>query len=354
MGRRFFDSPWMPQAFADRRQRSYSMTSLEHCSTRAASGSCLKTRIPFFAYNFLSDFELNAAQPWLPTMTRDTGSGGWDVLGHDVTSPFGVAASVLTVNSRWVEFFARSSCDVTTYKTVRTRKTEPSAFPHWRFLRNASHSFPVGAFPKEFTTDDSNWPSQNGEFSTANSFGVPSDDPIVWQPDFQAAKKAMDPDQLLILSVMGTSPEHPGDRRIEEDFALAAEYGVQADATVIELNLSCPNTVDRDGSVRTDLICKSPSATRAVVDAVRDRLGDPATQLIIKMSWMPKDQLAAVIRPLLRDRVIQGVSGINTMQVAVRQSSGEEAFPGRLPAGVSGTAIREHARFCSKLQCTKK
>lgn len=303
----------------------------------------LEAGTPFFSYDYLQDFELNAAQPWFPLPTRHQGTPRWQLLSKRVSVPFGVAASVLTVNARWVEFFARTGCDVNTYKTVRSSPRKPLNYPHWRFLHGARRPYPVGEFPDEFVAEDENWPADRSAFSTANSFGVPSEDPDTWQQDFAQAKETMGGDQVLLLSVIGTHPSGPRDRSLYDDFAVTARLAEQAGADIIELNLSCPNTLGPEGKQHTDLVCMSPDATRTVVEKVRESLARPDTQLLIKVSWMPRPQARAVVAPLLSEHLIQGVTGINTMQAAIETPSGHEVFPGRKWAGVSGAAIRNHA-----------
>ena len=119
-------------------------------------------------------------------------------------------------------------------------------------------------------------------------------------------------------------------------------------APAIELNLSCPNSFDPvTKKIREDLICESPETTADIVKGVRDGL-QKNTKLVIKMAHMPRELLEQVVVPLAHE--INGVSGINTLQMEVRKSDGSPAFLGtredpaapRTRAGVSGVAIREY------------
>lgn len=303
----------------------------------------LEAQIPFFAYDYLSDFELNAAQPWLPAPSRKPGFEKWRVFDQRVSTPFGVAASVLTVNARWIEFFSRTGCDFNTYKTVRSRQRRANRYPHWRILQGAASPYETGKFPDQFVAEPRNWPKNHSAFSTANSFGVPSEDPDFWQPDFRDARKAIASDQLLMLSVIGTEPDKKADADLATDFATTARLGEEAGAEIIELNLSCPNTIDSRGEIKKALICASAEATRQVVEKVRNRLVHDSTQVTIKVSWMNRELLREVTLPLLADKLIQGVAGINTMQAEILDGKGKQVFPGRALAGVSGAAIRDHA-----------
>jgi len=53
---------------------------------------------------------------------------------HELNSPLGIPASVLTINSGWIEPFSRLGFDILTYKTCRTREFGPHTFPHIKFL----------------------------------------------------------------------------------------------------------------------------------------------------------------------------------------------------------------------------
>jgi dihydroorotate dehydrogenase len=298
---------------------------------------------PLFAYDYVSDFELNATHPWFPAPAREKGPANWRVLDRWVTTPFGVAASVLTVNAHWVEFFSRTGCDFNTYKTVRSRPRKAHPYPHWRFLEDRVAPYEVGKFPDYFFTRDDNWPGDRADFSTANSFGVPSEDPDVWQPDYADAKRRLGEDQLLPLSVIGTPPDSPGDLDLADDFALTAQLGEGAGADMLELNLSCPNTLDDESVPGSELVCMSPDATRLIIEKVKHALPSDDTKIIIKMSWMPYELTKEVLTPLVTEGLIDGVSGINTIKARIFDPSESRAFPGREHAGVSGRAIRKYA-----------
>ena len=170
--------------------------------------------------------------------------------------------------------------------------------------------------------------------SSVNSFGVPSPEPEEWMADLERAVAAVGDEQLLLVSVMGEGDDLAG------DFARTALMAQEAGATVVELNLSCPNTLDRSAAGVKPPLCLDADATAAVVEAVRRGLDD-RTGLVAKLSWLDADRLAALVPRLAP--LVDGIAGINTVQSRVRRSDGTPTFPGRELAGLSGIAIRESA-----------
>src|SRR5258708_23739097 len=56
------------------------------------------------------------------------------VGGYTVNFPFGISASVLTRNSKAIEFYSSWGFDILTYKTVRSVQREPHDEPTWVFI----------------------------------------------------------------------------------------------------------------------------------------------------------------------------------------------------------------------------
>lgn len=294
--------------------------------------------LPTPAYDVLGSYRDNLAAPIGPrgTPRPDTGGRRWRVLGHDVGFPIGVPACVLNGGEAWVRHFAANGYDVLTYKTVRSRATEPSPQPNWAFAPRADRSAPPGA-ATEVTADPWDWIAPgSAEVSTVNSFGVPSPPPQEWMADLERSLAAVGEDQLLLVSVMG-SGDGPA---LVEDFAATARLAQEAGATVVELNLSCPNTLSAaPGGVRPPL-CLDADATVAVVEGVRRSLED-RTGLVAKLSWLDPARLAALVPRLAP--LVDGVAAINTVPRRVRRSDGAPTFPGRELAGLSGVAVRDWA-----------
>ncbi|SDY22736.1 Dihydroorotate dehydrogenase [Geodermatophilus africanus] len=295
--------------------------------------------VPTPAYDVLRSYRDNLTTPVGPRLARRPVAGGrrWRVLGRDVGFPIGVPACVLNGGEEWVRHFAANGYSVLTYKTVRSRAHEPNAQPNWVFAARQTQPLPPGA-AAEVTADPWDWvPPGSPEVSTVNSFGVPSPAPDEWMADLERSLAAVDDDQLLLVSVMGEADAATG---LVEDFARTALLAQEAGATVVELNLSCPNTLDPAASGVRPPLCLDADATVAVVEGVRRALDD-RTALVAKLSWLDAPRLAA-LAPRLAP-LVEGVAGINTLQSRVRRSDGEPTFPGRELAGLSGAAVRDSA-----------
>jgi len=288
-------------------------------------------------YNYLRPYDYSIL-PWdSPDGGRYSDASAWTVLGFDVGFPIGIPASVLTANADWIHFYASRGFNVLTFKTARTEKRVPHPPPNWLFVDGFDRAIDPENLEKGLTVEASqtSWPTNPDAFSMVNSFGVPSLLPQYWMEQLDRSVRELGPGKLLIASVVGNERLSTFQETVE-DYARAAQMAEGCGAKAIELNLSCPNTM-RDGQVQTDLIASDPDAAAAVVQAVRKALKSD-TRLIAKLSYLPRTKLESVL-----DRIhgsLNGVSGINTLQVSVRDK-GENAFPRRAVAGLSGVAIRE-------------
>jgi dihydroorotate dehydrogenase len=324
----------------------------EGLAARLAAGEAgdadlpLLTRVAFFAghggvlagcgvrtpsYDVLGSYRDNLRTPIGPRLPERPRAGDrrWRVLGRDVGFPIGVPACVLNGGEEWVRHHARNGFSVLTYKTVRSRAHEPNAQPNWTFAPRPAGDVVV--------SDPWDWvaPGDPG-VSTVNSFGVPSPAPEEWMPDLERSLAAVDDDQLLLVSVMG-SGDGPA---LVDDFATVARLAQEAGASVVELNLSCPNTLSSSPDGVKPPLCLDADATLAVVQGVRRALGD-RTGLVAKLSWLDEAALAALVPRLAP--LVDGVAGINTVASRVVRSDGEPTFPGRAVAGLSGAAVRSAA-----------
>lgn len=295
--------------------------------------------IPFPVYNHLEDFRNNEA-PWAPPLrVRPIVPGKtWRLLGRDIGIPIGIPASVLTMNAEWVGYHAQNGFNVLTYKTVRPRRRRPLVAPNWIFLSSPSEPIQPDQIDKISAVGDlTTWPSDPFKFSTANSFGVPSEDPDDWVADVETSVRRLASDQLLILSVMGTFEEKQ-DAALVEDFAEAARRASSTGVSAIEVNLSCPNGVV-DGQLLPPVYENRDMVLR-IVDAVTACI-DPAVSLIVKFGYMTEEALFDTLAPIAD--VVDGVSGINTLQVPVKGPDELNPFPGRPEAGISGYILRDLA-----------
>lgn len=301
-------------------------------------------------YDVTVDLEANLGGPrgdrrWLPIQVRDALDRGEGpvLFGRRTRGVVGVPACPLTANAAWVSAMAGYGFDVLTRKTVRSVAREAHPFPQW--LIGAARpgggdsagdgGGDVGDVGDVGVTLD---PAGAGPASSANSFGVPSPEPRVWQADLESCLEVVGSGQVVIASVMG-SPELYAGADLVDDFVrvalLAAAVGVRA----VELNLSCPNTLHAQGHGTNDPLCADAAAAAEVVEAVRAEL--PArVGLVAKLSDLPPDPLADVLARIAP--AVDAVAGINAVQRPVVDAAGAPAFgPARARAGVSGAAVRE-------------
>ncbi len=282
------------------------------------------------SYDVLRSYRENLTTPIGPRLPERPRTGRrWRVLGRDVGFPVGVPACVLVGGEAWVRHHAGNGFSVLTYKTVRSRAHEPNSQPNWTFAPRPPAD-PVVSDPWDWIE-----PGDPG-VSTVNSFGVPSPAPEEWMPDLERSLAAVDDDQLLLVSVMGS-----GDgTALADDFAATARLAEEAGAPVVELNLSCPNTLSPSPDGVKPPLCLDADATVAVVETVRRALDD-RTGLVAKLSWLDGPALAALVPRLAP--LVDGVAGINTVASRVVRSDGGPTFPGRAVAGLSGAAVRGRA-----------
>lgn len=308
-------------------------------------------------YNFQAAFEDNVAGPWdrFPDGDGVTPGRRWTLLGADIGYPIGIPASSLTVNARYIEYFARQGFNVLTYKTVRSRKKSAYQFPNWVYLESASA--PLDVIERGdtwcFVGTAQSFPGDPTSFSTANSFGVPSKHPDDWSRDVREAVERLGAGKLLIVSVMGSSEvdELKDPERLADDFAALAVRAEAAKAHAVELNLSCPNTLDPEAGRIQDPVCYDAELTALIVRRVREALR-PQTPLVAKLSWMTHARLERVMEGIAER--IDAVSGINTLQAKVVDQDGRPTFGERELAGISGVAIRDYGldfvRFLTRLR----
>jgi dihydroorotate dehydrogenase len=249
----------------------------------------------------------------------------------------------LTSTARWIKYFANHGFNVFTYKTVRSTQTGAYERPNWVFLEGATEPLALGEIDLDppATVVQGNrdtYLRKLRAFSTANSFGVPSEAPSVWREDVEQALGILDERKLLILSIMGSAaPGDPFDAQ-RDDFVRVAREALRTEAPAIELNLSCPNTADVSGGGEiAPPLCTNIEATVEVIEAVAEVVAG-AVPLVAKLSYLPFDQLEPLVGAL--DPYVAAVSGINTLPVEV-ESDGQDTFVGRHTAGLSGVAIRD-------------
>jgi dihydroorotate dehydrogenase (NAD+) catalytic subunit len=247
------------------------------------------------------------------------------LFGKKLNSAFGIAACPLTHGSQSVSVCARLGYDMITYRSVRSIAWKGQVYPHWRYV-DINKQVSVQDLASVVTASEQPFSAQ--EPSMANSFGIQSSSPEIWQSDFEKAKRTLLPGQLLILALMFT-PETGSD--IVVDAQTVAGYGKETSADVFEINLAHPN------SGMKSLVYEDIETSVSICRTVKKTLGD--RPLIAKVGYY-KDQM--ILKTFLKETkgVLQGISSTNTYGMYVVDGAGQEMFPGRPKAGVSGAAIR--------------
>lgn len=267
-------------------------------------------------------------------------------LGYPINSRFGASASVITSTSERIRFLAYSGVDVITYKTVRSDSYASHPPPNLFFCSRSPETMPKMnpdlPFPNWVIVGD-----DPGSFDPScgmmNRYGMPSPPPEIWQADFRAAKRFMKPNQLLILSVVGTASRDSKDEVLIRDFLKVVGYALDADAEVIELNLSCPNCNGKEGQLYQNL-----PLVVDICEAV-NRVAKGA-KIILKIGFLREKELREFV--LKTAAYVHGYSAINTIAVEGRRYGQEGLEPAYgkpdLKAGLSGAPILRYGLNCVK------
>ncbi|SEI83459.1 tRNA-dihydrouridine synthase [Demequina mangrovi] len=247
-------------------------------------------------------------------------------LGTPVHSPFGIAAGPL-VNAAYCAAAFRAGFDLATYKTVRSGAHPSHPFPNTLAV-HVDGDLEAGRTEPLLADAD-----LDGATSISNSFGVPSRDPDGWQPDMAAAVAAAGEGQVLVGSFQGTRPSSGGVDAYVADHVRAARLVVETGASVLEMNLSCPN----EGT--GNLLCFDTPGVARIAGAVKDAVGD--VPLLLKLAYFRDDAALAGLVDATAG-IVDGYAAINTLPARLVDSRGVQALPGegRETAGVCGDAIR--------------
>lgn len=246
-------------------------------------------------------------------------------LGMRVRSAFGIAAGPLPTARHCAAAFAHGF-DINVYKTVRSRAVPAHPFPNALAVRATGD---LDASPDVTVVAD---PAIESATSISNSYGVPSPDPDVWQPDMQDAVAAAQDGQLLVGSCQGTRAGG-SEADLVVDYARTAALVAQTGAHVVELNLSCPN----EGTAR--LVCLDPHLTARIVRAVKETVGD--LPVIVKVAYVGSDEALGRLVSAVAGSA-DAIAAVNTLPARLVARDGTQALPGagREIAGVCGAAIR--------------
>lgn len=270
-------------------------------------------------------FGLNDEPPY-----ENQGEPEYDFFGTKVFAPFGIAAGPLP-KSPFVKAALDRGFDIVTFKSVRTREYPCHLAPNILLLKaqqldpgNLEQTFHV---TREFSRP----------LTLANSFGIPSYNPEVWQPEIKKSFQLLKKGQAMLVAFQGTDRGEGHDAFVR-DHVQGVKLLVQTGAKTIEINTSCPN----EGSNR--LLCFNPDAVREIITAIRAEVGD-TINLIVKITFFKDDrELGAFIEKV--GPIVQGITAINTIAAEVLDDKGQQAFPGpaiRMRPGISGNAIKHLA-----------
>jgi dihydroorotate dehydrogenase (NAD+) catalytic subunit len=255
-------------------------------------------------------------------------------LGHELNSPVGLSASLLTADSNWIADYAQRGFDILTYNTVRSSRTVAHVLPNVLYIESVQMPLHPQELGKNvYATPD----PPEGDIcgiSLTSSFGVPSADPEEWKRDIGIALQKLSPGQILVVSVLGTESQ---DRSLEDDFVFCATLAHAAGAHVIELNFGCRIVFkDQRSSLSHEL-----RFAKAIAERVRAAL--PEAKLLIKIDFLGHAELEQLF-----DATFEYVDGYTAltpvpMPVMTRGQLGDEVVffsQNRANPGVSGAAIR--------------
>jgi dihydroorotate dehydrogenase (NAD+) catalytic subunit len=167
--------------------------------------------------------------PKLPRVRRLPAGPGGRLFDYRLNSPLGIAAGPL-LNSKWVEAYSRLGYDVLTYATVRTSFAPAHALPNIRSVEN-----------REQAAVATRRAGLNGDHTLAVSLGTPSMEPGVWRRDVTRARERISKGQVLVVSVLGTTPPGGDREALVTDYARCARWAAEAGADVIEVQLNWPD-----------------------------------------------------------------------------------------------------------------
>lgn len=248
-----------------------------------------------------------------------------DFLGYDVTSPIGVPAGPL-LNSKWTALAGKLGFDLLVYKTIRSSSHPGHPLPNMIFIEPTTPLIP-GQMPDHLTQRET-IPQTMEEVGVTNSFGMPSRSQDYLAVDIPIANARCYPGQVLIVSIVGSSPE---------DFVHAARFAKKCGAKAIEANFSCPNVATGEGSLYLN-----PESVGTIAQALVSELKD--IPLILKVGLFPNRKILQEVFEAAARAGVRAMAGINTISMKVLTKEGKPALgPDRLTSGICGSPIRDAA-----------
>lgn len=246
-------------------------------------------------------------------------------FGKPLRFPLGIPAGPL-LNGKYVKAALEKGFDIPVYKTVRTRAHGCLPWPNVLSVKVEGDLMPEKTKSQLVATTNYTEP-----LSITNSFGVPSKDPSVWQPDMAASVAYARPGQHVVGSYQGTKWDGYSSDDYLEDWVVGAKLVTETGVSAIEANLSCPN----EGT--TALLCFDAPKVARIVSMIKDAVGD--VPLIVKIAYFEEQALRDFVAQV--GPIVDGIAAINTISAEVINEKGEQALPGekRLRSGVCGASI---------------
>ncbi len=264
---------------------------------------------------------------------QDQGQPTYQFFDHQVYLPLIIAAGPI-LNGRFGKRAFEVGWDIVTYKTVR------SAFHRSHTAPNLTRTYVPGGVLSDEQRDLGVFAvlESDGRLNTANTFGVPSFHPAIWQPDLArlVATARKIPGKVVIASVQGTPKGDGNIQAFVDDCVNVGLLAEAAGATIIEKNTSCPN----EGSKH--VLCSDVNTTERVAEAMRTKLSQN-TKLLMKIgNFSDDDYLRRFVRQV--GPFVDGFTAINTIATKILDENGQQYFPGegRLYSGAGGDAVRPY------------
>lgn len=280
-------------------------------------------------YDPSKDYETNFVSGPSGDFTQATfeeGEASYDFFGKPLLFPFGIPAGPL-LNSDYVVPALDRRFDVTVYKTVRTHAYPAHPHPNVVPVSVEDDLTLERASQGVLVRDTFSEP-----LSITNSFGVPSKDPSFWQEDMRKAVEHARPGQHVVGSFQGTKwPGASSDDYIQ-DWVTASKLVQETGVSAIEADLSCPNEDS------TNLLCYDLEKTRLISEKIKNAIGN--LPLIAKIGYFGDEELREFVK--LLGGTLDGIAAVNAIAADVRDSSGNQALPGkgRLKSGICGASIK--------------
>lgn len=252
--------------------------------------------------------------------------GEWQWCGFSLDSPLGIPAGPL-LDGRWILHYANLGFDWLVYKTVRSGKWDCYDLPNLVPVDTGPLSKPGFTVPIA---------SKMGR-TWAVSFGMPSQEPNIWQRDVEWTRSQLPSRKCLVVSVVGTQDPSLTDPdaaldQLADDFALCARWAVESGADGVEANFSCPNVSTHDGQ-----LYQKPQDAEKVAIRIRDTIG--SVPLVLKIGHVGDREHAKALLVHLAPHC-NGLAMTNSIAARVRGQSGEHLFDSQ-PRGICGAAIRD-------------